>query len=160
MKKIVRLAGMCLACFILLGVVSCGSKVNKEELDKKVEAYFNSDKEQEFTEAEYEFMADYLLDNFDKLQKMDFNDKEVEIATGYSFVLMGAQMQLKLSDKVQKKIKKLYEKGEAAGAFGNYEETEKAIMDELQKMDLDWENEYQDWGDDSVVEEVVETVEG
>lgn len=153
MKKIVRLTGLCLACFILLGVVSCGSKVNKEELDKKIEASLNSDKEPEFTDAEYTFMADYLYDNYDKLEKMDINDKEAEMAMAYGFILFSAQMEGKLNKKALETYKKIMKKQQQDPDVQNYKENEKALIEALRNSDIDWDNSYDG-------EEAVAVVEG
>lgn len=144
MKKIVSLAGLCALCLVLFGVSSCGSKVNKKELDRKIEASITSDKQPEFSEAEYEFMADYLYDNYDEIEKMDINDKDVEIVAAYGFILVGAQMEGKLSKKAQETLKKLNEKNQNSGAFQKYKDNEKAIIEALEEAEIDWSEAYEE----------------
>lgn len=117
-------------CFVLLGTASCGSKVDKAELDKKI---MESEKEPEFSDAEYEFMVDYLIDNYDKLDKMDVDDKEAEIAVAYSFILFTAQMEGKLNQNVIKKFKKLQEKEEENVNSDEYKETQEALRKSLEE---------------------------
>lgn len=130
MKRILNISWICMMCFVLLGTASCGSKVDKAELDKKI---MESEKEPEFSDAEYEFMVDYLIDNYDKLDKMDVDDKEAEIAMAYSFILITAQMEGKLNQNVIKKFKKLQEKGEENVNSDEYKETQEALKKSLEE---------------------------
>lgn len=136
MKKIMRMAGVAMVCLLLFGVMSCGSKVNKEDLDKKIEALKDSDQEPEFTDAEYEFMVDYLTDNYEKLANMDIDDKEAQIAMAYSFILLSAQMEGKLNQNIVKKYRKLQEKGEE---YLNSEEYNETLKKALEESEVDWD---------------------
>lgn len=139
MKRIAKFMGVCLMALAVVSIVSCGSKVNKEELDKKIENSMKSDKEPEFSEAEYEFMADYLYDNFDEIEKMDINDKDAEIIMSYGLILMSAEMEGKLSKKAQETLKKLSEKKQNSNVFQNYKKNEQAIIEALEESDIDWD---------------------
>lgn len=131
-------------CFTLFGLTSCGSKVDKAELDKKIMEAENSEKEPEFTDAEYEFMIDYLTDNFDEISKMDFDDKDTEMGIAYSFILLSAQIEGKLNQNLVKKYKKFQEKGKDYLNSTDYKENQEAIMKALQEADIDWSEAYEE----------------
>ena len=140
MKKIVKFMGVCLMAFAVVSMVSCGSKVNKDELDKKIEKAMKSDKDPELTQDEYQFMTDYLLDNFDELNKVDYDSKEAETAMTYMMILGFADYEGLLDKETKKKWNKLNEK---VTNSKDYKDTEKAIMDALEEGDMNWEEAYE-----------------
>lgn len=144
MKKIAKVLCACLMGMALVSVVSCGSKVDQKELNKKIEASLQSDEEPEFTDAEYQFMADYLLDNFDKIEKMDYNDKDAEMAASYVVLLGVADFQGKLDKGAKAKYEQLQEKIQGTAGYKTYKENEKVIMDELQNADIDWDQAFEE----------------
>lgn len=140
MKKIVKFMGVCLMAFAVVSMVSCGSKVNKDELDKKIEKAMKSDKDPELTQDEYQFMTDYLLDNFDELNKVDYDSKEAETVMTYMMILGFADYEGLLDKETKKKWNKLNEK---VTNSKDYKDTEKAIMDALEEGDMNWEEVYE-----------------
>lgn len=156
MKKIVKFMGVCLMAFAVVSMVSCGSKVNKDDLDKKIEKAMKSDSEPEFTQAEYQFMADYLLDNFDKLEKVDYDSKEAETAMTYMIILASADYQGLLDKETKKKWNKLNEKVKDTKEYKDYKDTEKAIMDALEEADMNWEDASEEVEAEDDYEVVVE----
>lgn len=143
MKKIARLMGVCLLALVFVSITSCGSKVNKEELDEKIENSFKSDKKPEFTQEEYQFMADYLLDNFDELEKADLNSKEADRAISYMMILAFAEEEGLLDKETKKKTDLLNEKVRGTKDFQEYEANEKALLDALEEGDIDWDEAYE-----------------
>ena len=142
--RIVRLAGIFFACFFLLGVVSCGSKVNKKELDKKIEKLMESDEMPEFTDAEYQFMVDYLTDNYEEIKKMNLDDPNAEVLTSYMMILADANYEGKLSKETKKKFERLNEKMKSSEEYNTYKENEKAIMDALENANIDWDQTFEE----------------
>lgn len=145
MKKIAKLIFVCMACIVMLSLNSCGSKVNKEELDKKVQQWSSSDEKPTFTADEYEFMADYLNDHFKEISDMEFDNKEGEIYMGYSFILLGAQMEGNLPPKAVEKWKKIVEKTEEAN-----KENIKAFQEAWDEAEADRDEAVEEY---TVVEE-------
>ena len=156
MKKIVKFMGVCLMAFAVLTITSCGSKVNKEDLDKKIENSLKSDKTPEFTQAEYQFMADYLLDNFDELNKVDYDSKEGETFVSYMMILSMANFQGLLDKETKKKYDRLNEKVQGTKEFQEYKDNEKAIIEALEEADIDWDEAFEE--SEAVVVEDYETV--
>lgn len=69
---------MTLACVLSLSfmiLVSCGSKVNQKELNEKIE---KASENTTFTDAEYDFMAKYLLDRISENKEVQPDDPEAE----------------------------------------------------------------------------------
>lgn len=164
MKKVVKLASLCLVCIALLGMASCGSKVDQKELNKKIENALQSDKEPEFTEAEYQFMADYLNDNYNELSKMDIDSEEAEYVMEYMLILAAGDMQGKLDKDTKKKYDKFMEKVQDSDEFKNYKANEKAIIETLKNADIDWDQAFEEEtsvpeDSDVVVEEDFEVAE-
>lgn len=156
MKKIATFMIVCMAGFAHASLVSCSPKVDKAELDKKVMTAMNSDKEPEFTDAEYQFMADYLYDNYDEIDKLDITDKNAEIAMAYYFfILAAADLEGKLNKETKEKYELFRKKIYSSDYYKNYKETETAIMNSLQTSDIDWEDAFEadDEGDGDVVSE-------
>lgn len=155
MKKIAKLMIVCMAGFAIFSLVSCGSKVDKAELDKKVMTAMESDTEPDFTDAEYQFMADYLYDNYDEIDKLDINDKESDIAMSYIVLLAAADLDGKLNKETKEKYELLQKKIYSSNEYKNFKENEKALMDSLQTADIDWEEvfEVDDDGDEDGVSE-------
>ena len=144
MKKIVKFATFFMVGMFILGMTSCGSKVNQEELNKKIENSLTSDEMPEFTDAEYEFMANYLYDNFDKLNKLDYEDKDAQMAMNYIGILAGADAEGKLNKAAKSKYDEVMEKAYNTDEYKSYKENEKAIMDALQNADIDWDKAFEE----------------
>lgn len=146
MKKIAKLMFVCMAAFAMMSLVSCGSKVNKEELDKKILKAMDEEKMQEFTDAEYQFMVDYLMDNYDEINNMDIDlvekDKDAMATISYMFILADANYEGKLSKEAKKKYELLQEKMQSSDEYKAYKENEKAIMNALEEADIDWEQAF------------------
>lgn len=139
MKTIVKLMLVCLTGLAIVSVASCGQKVDKKELDKKIQESMDSDKKTTFTDAEYEFMANYLYDNYDKLYKMDIDDKDENVNITYGFILFDAQLEGKLPPKAVEKYKKIIEKGEKL-----YNDNEKDLMEASETPEIDWDKAYEE----------------
>lgn len=135
MKGVFRLTGIFFVCIATLAMTSCGSKVDQETLNKKIEAAQKSDKAPEFTDAEYEFMAEYVYDNRDKLDDEN-TPEEISInCLTYGFILLGAQMEGKLPPKAVKIYKKISEKSSS-----NLQQNEEAVRKALEEADIDLES--------------------
>lgn len=155
MKKISKFVFMCLMGIMLVSVVSC-NKVNKDDLDKKIQNAMISDKEPEFTDEEYQFMAEYLYDNCDEIQKMDVTDENFQMTVAYMGILSMADYEGKLSPKAKEAYSKFTEKMTGSEEYKNYKQTEAAIIEELQNADIDWDQAFEEVTE--VSEEVVTEV--
>lgn len=155
MKKIAKLMIVCMAGFAIFSLVSCGSKVDKAELDKKIMTAMESDTEPDFTDAEYQFMADYLYDNYDEIDKLDIDDKEAGIAMSYVVLLAAADHEGKLNKETKEKYELLQKKIYSSNDYKSFKENEEALLDSLQTADIDWEEvfEVDDDGDEEEVSE-------
>lgn len=146
MKKIAKLMFVCMAAFAMMSLVSCDSKVNKKELDKKILKAMDEEKMPEFTDAEYQFMVDYLMDNYDEINKIsmdvDEEDKDAMVTLSYMFILADADYEGKLSKEAKKKYELLQEKMKSSDEYKAYKENEKAIMKALEEADIDWEQAF------------------
>lgn len=162
MKKIAKLMIVCMAGFAIFSLVSCGSKVDKAELDKKVQKSMVSDDELEFSDDEYQFMADYLCDSFDNFEKNgeDINKKDQETNGSYLLILMMADAQGKLNKETKEKLELLQKNIYSSNDYKSFKENEEALLDSLQTADIDWEEVFEvddDEDEDGVSEyEVVE----
>lgn len=99
--------GIILLASLIFG--SCGSKVSKEELDKKIE---NMDPDKvTFSDEEYEFMTNYLIKHAD--DKSDDNEEltEEEAQQFVYFILLNeADEKGKLKGKTKKQFETLAKK--------------------------------------------------
>lgn len=134
MKTILKVMSVFLSGLAIVSIASCGQKVDKKELDKKVQASMESKTKPTFTDAEYEFMADYLYDHYKEISEMDLGSKDQELYMNYGFILLMAQMDGSLPPKAVEKYKKIMEKG------GEYlESTEEVSIEPLNESDINWD---------------------
>ena len=160
MKKISKFMGICFVAFAIVSIVSCGSSINKEELDKKVQKSMVSDDELEFSDAEYQFMADYLCDSFDNFEKNGeegMKGNAPETNSSYLFILMMADAQGKLSKEAKQKFELLQKKLTSTDEYQNAKAAERVVQESLRNADIDWEQVFEaEETEAPVVEEVVE----
>ncbi|MBD5217395.1 MAG: hypothetical protein HDS70_05685 [Bacteroidales bacterium] len=112
MKTILKMALVCFLSLSFLTLSSCSSKVNQKELDNKIE---NEGLENaSFTDAEYDFMAKYLLDRISEGKEWSATDPESKAADNYMLILWAAAAEDKLKgdakkdfETVQKKIQSI-----------------------------------------------------
>ena len=106
----------------------------------------DEEKMPEFTDAEYQFMIDYLLDNYDEINKISMDlteeDKDAMVTLSYIFIVGEADYEGKLSKEAKKKYELLEEKMKSSDEYKAYKENEKAIMNALEEADIDWEQAF------------------
>lgn len=146
MKKITTLLFVCMATIAMLSLASCGSSVNKEELDKKVQKSMVSDDELEFSDAEYQFMIDYISDMTDNLEKngeAGMNDNDTDTFFSYLGVLWEAEEHGKLSKEAKQKLELLQKKNTSTDEYQDAKEVERVIQESLRDADIDWEQVFE-----------------
>lgn len=140
MKTILKMALVCFLSLSFLTLSSCSSKVNQKELDNKIEK--SEDLEDEsFTDAEYDFMAKYVLDRIsDRIsegKEWSDTDPENEAVVNYTLILSVADAQDKLKGDakkdfktIKKKVEKLWDSS-MMDLDGEVDEAVEAVYDEL-----------------------------
>ncbi|MBD5201547.1 MAG: hypothetical protein HDS85_05820 [Bacteroidales bacterium] len=140
MKTILKMALVCFLSLSFLTLSSCSSKVNQKELDNKIEK--SEDLEDEsFTDAEYDFMAKYVLDRIsDRIsegKEWSDTDPENEAVVNYTLILSVADAQDKLKGDakkdfktIKKKVEKLWDSS-MMDLDGEVDEVVEAVYDEL-----------------------------
>lgn len=89
----------------MLVLTSCGG-VSQKSIDEKIE---KDGVTAEFSQKEYEFMADYVISHFDEiLSSQDENNPKAL----YMFVLLNADVEGKLDESVQKKCEEISKKAQ------------------------------------------------
>lgn len=114
MKTILKIALVCFLSFSFMTFSSCGSKVNEKELNEKIEKANEGLGDISFTDAEYDFMAKYLLDYISEGKELSATDPKAETIGNYVMILSVADAQDKLKgdakkdfEAVQKKMQSL-----------------------------------------------------
>lgn len=140
MKTILKMALVCFLSLSFLTLSSCSSKVNQKELDNKIEK--SEDLEDEsFTDAEYDFMAKYVLDRISDRnsegKEWSDTDPENEAVVNYTLILSVADAQDKLKGDakkdfktIKKKVEKLWDSS-MMDLDGEVDEVVEAVYDEL-----------------------------
>ena len=140
MKTILKMALVCFLSLSFLTLSSCSSKVNQKELDNKIEK--SEDLEDEsFTDAEYDFMAKYVLDRIsDRIsegKEWSDTDPENEAVVNYTLILSVADAQDKLKcdakkdfKTIKKKVEKLWDSS-MMDLDGEVDDAVEAVYDEL-----------------------------
>lgn len=140
MKNLIKILMIGLIGLSCVSFTSCGSKVDKKELDKKIEKAMESSSEDgiELSQEEYNFMVNYLLDNFDEISKMNYDDKEAESVMNYMFILAAADFEGKLKGDTKKKYEEYTEKLKDTPEYQQYKQNEETIMEALKSSDIEW----------------------
>ena len=108
MKTILKIALVCFLSFSFMTFSSCGSKVNEKELNEKIESEGLGDAS--FTDAEYDFMAKYLLDHISKMKELSATDPKAETIGNYVMALSIADAQDKLKGDAKKDFEAIQKK--------------------------------------------------
>lgn len=107
MKTILKLTLACVFSLSFMTLVSCGSKVNQKELNEKIE---KASENTTFTDAEYDFMAKYLLDRIAENKEVQPDDPEAETIGNYMMILAEAQYHNNLKGDAKKDFEDIQKK--------------------------------------------------
>lgn len=104
MKTILKMTLACVLSLSFMTLVSCGSKVNQKELNEKIEKASENEGiiNASFTDAEYDFMAKYLLEHSSSMKDMQIENPEFETLGFYMMILAEAHSQNKLKGDAKK----------------------------------------------------------
>lgn len=142
MKTILKIALVCFLSFSFMTFSSCGSKVNEKELNEKIEKANEGLGDISFTDAEYDFMAKYLLDHISEGKELSATDPKAETIGNYMLILSVADAQNEL-------------KGDAKKDFEAFQKK----MESLMKMETPSSCDNSEWDSVEEVSEAVEVVE-
>lgn len=170
MKTILKMTLACVLSLSLMTLMSCGSKVNQKELNEKIEKASENEGlgDASFTDAEYDFMAKYLLDRVSKNKEVQPDDPEAETIGNYMMILAMAQSQNKLKGDAKKDFEDIREKidsmdGQSASSTNQSfrpraELTNEELIAEYAQLANEIINEYKSTGsyDNKKMERMVE----
>ena len=152
MKIKLKMALMCLCAIFVLSLSSCGSKVNQEDLNKKIETAIEKEglANASFTDAEYEFMAQKVLDEINENREPDA--KESEILGEYIMILGVANSQGNLKGNAKKIYDEINNKiGSLMGGDSGYQDSSDFEEDSLSGVEEVAEEVVEDYSDTDAV---------